>query len=59
MISPARHLPPERVNTGRTLTLDLAESLVGESVGKKREERDMLDDLTTQVNTSRRCNMGK
>lgn len=49
-IFPARHLPPvilhyqcpERVITGHThthtLTFDLAESLVGESVGK-REER--------------------
>lgn len=42
-----------------TLTFDLAESLVGESVGQKREERGTLADFSTHMNTLMRCIMGK
>lgn len=42
-----------------TLTFDLAESLVGESVGEREKRETLLDDFTTQKNTCMRCNMGK
>lgn len=42
-----------------TLTFDLAESLVGESVGEREKTGDMLEDFTTHRNTSMRCKMGK
>lgn len=67
-IFPARHLPPVMLHYQRpggftlgtnTLTFDLAESLVGESVGEREKTGDMLEDFTTHRNTSMRCKMGK
>lgn len=54
MTSPAPHLPPvilpyQQPGGGQdTLTFDLAESLVGESVGEREEKGDKLEDVATR-----------